>query len=46
MIPEDEDHMVELHIVDIEMTYNILLGRPWIHSQNIIASILHLMIQW
>lgn len=32
------DYIVELFI---ETSYNILLGRPWIHAQNIVASTPH-----
>ncbi|GAA0141789.1 hypothetical protein LIER_02848 [Lithospermum erythrorhizon] len=29
------------HVIDSKSTYNTLLGRPWIHSNNVVPSILH-----
>ena len=30
-----------LHAIDAMTTYNILLGRPWIHENMVVLSILH-----
>ncbi|CAN6465326.1 unnamed protein product [Victoria cruziana] len=43
VILKDKDHLVEFHIIDVDTSYNMLLGRPWIHSQNAVASTLHQM---
>ena len=32
---------VFFHIIDAKTTYNILLGRPWIHGNEIVPSTLH-----
>lgn len=32
---------VKLSVVDIESTYNMLLGRPWMHTIKVVASTLH-----
>ena len=29
------------HVIDAKMTYNMLLGRPWIHQNGVISSTLH-----
>ncbi|GAA0174419.1 hypothetical protein LIER_27812 [Lithospermum erythrorhizon] len=29
------------HVIDAKVTYNILLGRSWIHSSNVVPSTLH-----
>ncbi|GAA0143851.1 hypothetical protein LIER_04437 [Lithospermum erythrorhizon] len=31
----------KFHVIDAKTTYNMLLGRPWIHSNNIVPSTLH-----
>ncbi|CAN6462673.1 unnamed protein product [Victoria cruziana] len=46
VILEDKNHLVEFHIIDVDTSYNMLLGRPWIHSQNAVASTLHQMVRW
>ncbi|CAN6444993.1 unnamed protein product [Victoria cruziana] len=46
VVHEDRDHLVEFHIIDVDTSYNMLLGRPWIHSQNTVASTLHQMVRW
>ncbi|GAA0143544.1 hypothetical protein LIER_35760 [Lithospermum erythrorhizon] len=28
-------------VIDSKVTYNVLLGRPWIHSSNVVPSTLH-----
>ena len=30
-----------LHVIDSKATYNILLGRPWIHENSVVPSSLH-----
>ena len=37
--------MVEFHVMDIKPTFNLLLGRPWIHELGAIPSSLHQMIR-
>ena len=32
---------VEFKIFDISATYNLLLGRPWIHAARVVASTVH-----
>ena len=32
---------VLFHVIDAKTTYNILLGRPWIHENGIVPSTLH-----
>ncbi|XP_056689874.1 uncharacterized protein [Spinacia oleracea] len=32
---------VEFVVIDIEACFNLLLGRPWLHENNVIASTLH-----
>ena len=29
------------HVIDVDTSYNVLLGRPWIHTYGIIGSTLH-----
>jgi hypothetical protein len=29
------------HVIDVKTTYNILLGWPWIHENDIVSSTLH-----
>ncbi|GAA0166762.1 hypothetical protein LIER_21847 [Lithospermum erythrorhizon] len=29
------------HVIDSKATYNVLLGRPWIHNNNVVPSTLH-----
>ena len=37
---------VEFYIVDLEPTFNLLLGCPWLHKHQVIPSILHRMIKF
>ncbi|CAN6472331.1 unnamed protein product [Victoria cruziana] len=46
IIRQDVDHKIEFHVIDVDTSYNLLLGRPWIHSQNAIASTLHQIVRW
>ena len=32
---------VLFHVIDAKITYNMLLGRPWIHGNGIVSSTLH-----
>ncbi|KAF9661842.1 hypothetical protein SADUNF_Sadunf19G0110800 [Salix dunnii] len=38
---EDMESNALFHVIDAKTTYNILLGRPWIHENGIISSTLH-----
>ncbi|GAA0145342.1 hypothetical protein LIER_05560 [Lithospermum erythrorhizon] len=29
------------HVIVVKVTYNVLLGRPWIHTTNVVPSTLH-----
>ena len=37
---------VEFYIVDLEPTFNLLLGHPWLHKHQVIPSTLHCMIKF
>uniref|UniRef100_A0A5K1GCD8 Retrotransposon gag domain-containing protein n=9 Tax=Nymphaea colorata TaxID=210225 RepID=A0A5K1GCD8_9MAGN len=39
-------HRVLFHVVDIEPSFNLLLGRPWIHATNAVPSTLHQCVKW
>ncbi|XP_070002898.1 uncharacterized protein [Nicotiana sylvestris] len=36
----------KFQVVDMEMTYNMILGRPWIHEMDVIPSTLHQVIKF
>ena len=40
--------IVEFHVMDITPNYNVLLGRPWLHPNGAIPSLLHqkMKISW
>jgi len=38
---EDVKFNALFHVIDVKTTYNMLLGRPWIHENGIISSTLH-----
>jgi len=38
---EDMKFNAFFHVIDVKTTYNMLLGRPWIHENGIISSTLH-----
>ncbi|KAB5515689.1 hypothetical protein DKX38_026337 [Salix brachista] len=38
---EDMESNALFHVIDAKTTYNMLLGRPWIHENGIISSTLH-----
>jgi len=33
-------------VIDADMAYNIILGRPWIHDMDVVPSILHQVIKF
>ncbi|XP_070054573.1 uncharacterized protein [Nicotiana tomentosiformis] len=37
---------VEFQVLDISATYNLLLGRPWIHATGAVASTLHQVVKF
>ena len=37
---------VEFYIVDLEPSFNLLLGCPWLHKHQVISSTLHRMIKF
>ena len=37
---------VELYNVDLEPSFNLLLGHPWLHKHQVIPSTLHRMIKF
>ncbi|XP_070047325.1 uncharacterized protein [Nicotiana tomentosiformis] len=40
------DFEVTFHVLDMETSYNFLLGRPWIHAVGAIPSTLHQMVKF
>ena len=36
---------MEFYIIDLEPTFNLLLGHPWLHKHQVIPSTLHRMIK-
>lgn len=44
--PSDNDHLMEFHIAELDTTYNLLFGRPWIDSLNVVASSMHQCVWW
>ncbi|XP_070021341.1 uncharacterized protein [Nicotiana sylvestris] len=36
---------IKFQVVDMEMTYNMILGRPWIHEMDVVPSTLHQVIK-
>ena len=32
---------ITFHVVDIKPSYNLLLGRPWMHPNKVLTSSLH-----
>jgi len=38
---EDMEFNTLFHVIDAKTTYNMLLGRPWMHENGIISSTLH-----
>ncbi|KAF5932738.1 hypothetical protein HYC85_028909 [Camellia sinensis] len=39
-------HNVEFHILDVPATFNLLLGRPWLHQVKAVSSTLHQMLKY
>ena len=39
-------HSVFFHVVNVPPTYNLLLGRTWIHNANAVPSTLHQCVKW
>ena len=37
---------VDFFVVDLEPSFNLLLGRPWLHQHQVIPSTLHRMIKF
>ncbi|XP_070003730.1 uncharacterized protein [Nicotiana sylvestris] len=37
---------IEFQVLDISATYNLLLGRPWIHAAGAVASTLHQVVKF
>ncbi|GMP35086.1 hypothetical protein CsSME_00007686 [Camellia sinensis var. sinensis] len=35
------DHDIEFHVLDVPATFNLLLGRPWLHQVKVVFSVLH-----
>ncbi|XP_070009537.1 uncharacterized protein [Nicotiana sylvestris] len=36
----------KFHVVEMEIAYNMILGRPWIHEMNVVPSTLHQVIKF
>ncbi|XP_070008388.1 uncharacterized protein [Nicotiana sylvestris] len=37
---------MEFHVLDVAVSYNLLLGRPWIHAAKAVPSALHQMVKF
>src|SRR3954470_12296159 len=37
---------VTVYVIDADTSYNLLLGRPWIHTNHIVPSILHQVVKY
>ncbi|XP_075076992.1 uncharacterized protein LOC142163753 [Nicotiana tabacum] len=37
---------MELQVLDVAVSYNLLLGRPWIHAAKVVPSSLHQMVKF
>ncbi|XP_070019920.1 uncharacterized protein [Nicotiana sylvestris] len=37
---------IKFQVVDMEMAYNMILGRPWIHEMDVVPSTLHQVIKF
>ena len=37
---------VTVHVIDADTSYNLLLGRPWIHKNHIVPSTLHQVMKY
>ena len=38
---DDMESNTLFHVIDAKTTYNMLLGRPWIHQNGVVSSTLH-----
>ncbi|XP_070054196.1 uncharacterized protein [Nicotiana tomentosiformis] len=43
---EGDVNDMKFQVVDADMAYNIILGRPWIHDMDVVPSILHQIIKF
>ncbi|KAF5934569.1 hypothetical protein HYC85_030740 [Camellia sinensis] len=39
-------HNIEFHVLDVPATFNLLLGRPWLHQAKAVSSTLHQMLKY
>ena len=46
MLDEDLRSEVTCYVIDADTSYNLLLGRPWIHCNSIVPSILHQVMKY
>uniref|UniRef100_A0A5K1GC79 G-patch domain-containing protein n=1 Tax=Nymphaea colorata TaxID=210225 RepID=A0A5K1GC79_9MAGN len=46
VIIENTSHCIVFHVVDVQPSYNLLLGRHWIHQVRGISSTLHQCLKW
>src|SRR3954466_7932044 len=37
---------VTIYVIDADISYNLLLGRPWIHKNHIVSSTLHQVMKY
>src|SRR5438045_8446807 len=37
---------VTVYVIDADTSYNLLLGRPWIHGNQIVPSTVHLVLKY
>ena len=40
------DFAVNFQLLDINASYNLMLGRPWVHRAGVVPSMLHQMIKF
>src|SRR3954469_11556136 len=43
---EDLKTEVTIYVIDVDTSYNLLLGRPWIHRNHIVPSTLHQVMKY
>ena len=41
LVIDDMESNALFHVIDAKTTYNMLLGRPWIHQNGVVSSIFH-----
>ena len=39
-------HDIDFHVLDVPATFNLLLGRPWLHQVKAVSSTLHQMLKY